>query len=75
MSSKFRVYGGVIVAIMITLGFIAALYIVLSKTIPEGSDAIVNVLLGTLAALQTQVANYWLGSSAGSAAKDMQKQQ
>jgi hypothetical protein len=37
------------------------------KTMP-----LVNVLLGSLAAMATQVANYWLGSSSGSAAKTEQ---
>ena len=34
--------------------------------------ALANVLLGSLAAMATQVANYWLGSSSTSAAKSQQ---
>ena len=37
---------------------------------PQDNAALANVLLGTLAAMATQVANYWLGSSSGSAAKN-----
>ena len=36
----------------------------------EGLYAVLNVLLGTLAAMATNVVGYWVGSSAGSARKD-----
>lgn len=38
--------------------------------IQEGLYALVNVLLGTLAAMATSVVAYWVGSSVGSARKD-----
>ena len=42
--------------------------------LPPGSAkstyAILNMLLGTLAAMATSVVSYWVGSSAGSARKD-----
>ena len=46
------------------------LWVVLTRAIPENSTALANVLLGTLAAMATQVANFWLGSSNGSASKN-----
>jgi len=43
--------------------------IILSHSLPVGSEALANVMLGTLAAMATAVAQYWVGSSAGSARK------
>lgn len=60
---------------IVLLAFAAMIYIVLTRSIPDGSGPLANVLLGTLAAMAAQVGNYWLGSSAGSAAKDVQVQQ
>lgn len=73
MSGAVRTWGAVIVSFGITAGFVGAVVIVLFRTVPQGGEALANVLLGTLAAMQTQVANYWLGSSAGSAAKDVKR--
>lgn len=44
--------------------------LVLFRTIPLGSEAIMNTLLGTLSAMVMTVVSYWVGSSAGSARKD-----
>ena len=55
---------------IILLAFGGMLYVVLTRSIPESSAALANVLLGTLAAMATQVANFWLGSSNGSAVKN-----
>jgi hypothetical protein len=49
------------------------IYVVLTKnTLTTDSLPLANVLLGTVAAMATQVANYWLGSSMGSATKSDQ---
>ena len=49
------------------------IFVVLTKnTLTTDSLPLANVLLGTVAAMATQVANYWLGSSSGSAAKSDQ---
>lgn len=74
MTGRARTWGAIVVSIGITIGFVGSVTIILFKAIPEGSDAIANVLLGTLAAMQTQVTAFWIGSSAGSASKDQQKQ-
>ena len=42
------------------------LYVVLKSSILPEAAPLANVLLGTLAAMATQVANFWLGSSSGS---------
>lgn len=63
-------WGAPVVSCLILLAFGGMLYMVMSKSIPTGSEPLAMVLLGTLAAMATQVANYWLGSSAGSAAKN-----
>lgn len=62
-------WGAPVVSLVIVGSFVTLCFMVLTKSIPEGSDAIANVLMGSMAAMATQVANYWLGSSAGSADK------
>jgi hypothetical protein len=63
-------YGSMILSGVILLGFSVMLYVVLNpKNLEAAQSPIANVLLGTLAAMATQVANYWLGSSSGSAVK------
>lgn len=63
-------WGAPALSAIILLAFGGMLYVVLTRAIPETSAALANVLLGTLAAMATQVANFWLGSSNGSAAKN-----
>jgi hypothetical protein len=58
---------------VILLVFGVLIFIVLTKpALPENGLPLANVLLGTIAAMATQVANYWLGSSSGSATKGNQ---
>jgi hypothetical protein len=59
-----------IISMIILLAFAFMLYFVLEVGVKAESLALGNVLLGTLAAMATQVANYWLGSSSGSSRKD-----
>ncbi len=61
MTGRARTWGAIVVSIGITIGFVGSVTIILFKAIPEGSDAIANVLLGTLAAMQTQVTAFWIG--------------
>ena len=63
-------WGAPILSGIILGSFAAMLWVVLTRAVPESSQALANILLGTLAAMATQVANYWLGSSAGSSAKN-----
>lgn len=62
-------FGAPALSAVILMAFATMLFVVLTRAIPDGSGPLANVLLGSLAAMATQVANYWLGSSAGSAAK------
>lgn len=63
-------WGAPLVSVLVTLGFFGMLYLVLRKEVPEGSQQIANIMLGSLGASFTAVIGYWVGSSAGSAAKD-----
>nr|WP_294509311.1 hypothetical protein [uncultured Rhodopila sp.] len=58
---------------IILVVFGALIFVVLTKpSLPENGLPLANVLLGTVAAMATQVANYWLGSSSGSVVKSDQ---
>jgi hypothetical protein len=58
---------------IILVVFGVLIFVVLTKsTLSTDSLPLANVLLGTVAAMATQVANYWLGSSSGSATKSDQ---
>ncbi len=58
---------------IILVAFAVLIYVVLQSHAEAGPyESLVNVLLGSLAAMATQVANYWLGSSSGSSAKNDQ---
>jgi hypothetical protein len=61
-------YGAPVVSIIVTLGFFSLLGVVVMHGITD--SPVLQVLLGTVTASFTQVANYWLGSSHGSQAKD-----
>lgn len=64
-------WGAPVMSTLILVAFGVMLYVVLTRQIPEAALTMANVLLGTLAAMATQVVNYWLGSSRGSAQKDV----
>lgn len=59
-----------LISAIVVGAFAGVLWVVMTRALPAGSDTIVNMLLGTLATMAAQVVNYWLGSSAGSAAKN-----
>lgn len=69
------VWGAPVVSVAVLAAFGAAMTLALLRTIPPGSEAVLNVLLGTLAAMATSVVSYWVGSSAGSARKEAQLEQ
>ena len=64
-------YGGVVVSVVIVVAFGLATWQVLSGRMTSDAAGFGSVLVGTLAAMATQVANYWLGSSSGSRGKDL----
>ena len=53
--------------VLVTFGIV--MWAALTRALPTGSETILNMLLGTLAAMATSVVSYWVGSSAGSAQK------
>ena len=63
-------YGGVVVSVVIVMGFAATTYAVLTNHLSTADGQFGSVLVGTLAAMASQVANYWLGSSMSSTAKN-----
>ncbi len=63
-------WGSPVLSIIIVLSFAVMVWFVINRQIGEANLPLANVLLGTLAALATQVSNYWLGSSSGSRNKD-----
>ncbi len=65
-------WGAPVVSVVVLVTFGTVVSLVLLRAIPVGSETVLNVLLGTLAAMATNVVGYWVGSSAGSARKDEQ---
>lgn len=63
-------WGAPVVSMVVLLTFGGVVSLVLLQAIPSGSETVLNVLLGTLGAMATNVVGYWVGSSAGSARKD-----
>jgi len=63
-------WGAPVTSLVVLVTFAGVMSLVLLHTVPAGSETVLNVLLGTLAAMATNVVGYWVGSSAGSARKD-----
>jgi len=63
-------YGGVVVSVVIVAAFGWTTYSVLTNHLSATDGQFGAILVGTLAAMATQVANYWLGSSIGSSNKN-----
>lgn len=63
-------WGAPVVSVIVLATFGLVMGMVLTKSIPPGQETTVNLMLGTLQTMATAVVFYWVGSSAGSAAKD-----
>jgi hypothetical protein len=63
-------YGSTVVSVVIVVAFGCTTYSVLTNHLSATDGQFGSILVGTLAAMATQVANYWLGSSLGSATKN-----
>jgi hypothetical protein len=63
-------YGSMVVSVVIVVAFGWTTYCVLTNHLSTSDGQFGSVLVGTLAAMATQVANYWLGSSLGSSTKN-----
>jgi hypothetical protein len=58
-----------VVSFVVLITFGTVMWAALTRTLPAGSETILNMLLGTLAAMATSTVSYWVGSSAGSQQK------
>jgi uncharacterized membrane-anchored protein YitT (DUF2179 family) len=68
-----RSYAPTMISTLIVGGFIAVMFVWLTRPIPnmtEGGLTVLNQLVGALTLAFGQVISYWLGSSAGSKTKD-----
>jgi hypothetical protein len=65
-------FGAPVLSGIILVAFATMLLVLLTgqNSLNPNMLSLVNIMLGTLAAMATQVANYWLGSSSGSTAKN-----
>lgn len=63
-------WGAPVVSALVLITFAAVMTLALTRSLPAGSETILNMLLGSLAAMATSVVSYWVGSSAGSVRKD-----
>lgn len=63
-------WGAPIVSVLVLVTFGGVVSLVLLHDIPTASATVLNVLIGTLGAMATNVVGYWVGSSVGSARKD-----
>lgn len=58
-----------IVSAVVLITFGSMMVLAFTRALPAGSETLLNMLLGSLAAMTTSVVSYWVGSSAGSASK------
>jgi hypothetical protein len=63
-------WGAPVVSVVVLATFGTVMAAAMTRALPAGSETMVNLLLGTLAAMASSVVAYWVGSSAGSAAKN-----
>ena len=63
-------YGAPVVSAIVLLTFGAVMALAFTRSLPDGSQTVLNMLLGSLAAMATSVVSYWVGSSASSSAKN-----
>ena len=63
-------WGAPVVSVIVLLAFGYVLQLVLTQSIPPGQETTVSLMLGALTTMASAVVAYWVGSSAGSAAKD-----
>lgn len=63
-------WGAPVVSFIVMVAFGVMCWYVMTRSVPEGSQAIVLSMLEALKTLATAVVFYWVGSSRGSAAKD-----
>jgi|SRR5690554_559237 len=62
--------GPVVISSLVTAAFSVLVFLVMFVEVPDSSQAVAYMLLGTLATAFGQVLNFWLGTSVGSKEKD-----
>lgn len=62
--------GPIFISSLIVAAFSVLVFLVMFVAIPEASQAVAYMLMGSLATAFTQVLNFWLGTSVGSKEKD-----
>jgi hypothetical protein len=70
-SHSAMVWGAPVVSVVVLVTFGAVVSLALVRSIPPGTEPVLNLVLGSLGAMATSVVGYWVGSSAGSARKDV----
>jgi hypothetical protein len=63
-------WGAPVVSVLVMVAFGVACWMVLTKSLPAGSQEIALYTMGALQSMAAAVVAYWVGSSAGSARKD-----
>lgn len=63
-------WGAPMISVVVLAAFGSVLIMMLTQTVPAGSEQGVSIMLGALTTMATSVVGYWVGSSAGSARKD-----
>lgn len=59
----------ILLAIVITAGYFAALGFVLTQPVPKESERVIDMMLGTLTTVWIMAVSYFFGTTAGSARK------
>jgi hypothetical protein len=59
----------VVISVVVLATFGAVVGALLLRAVPAGSEALINVLLGTLATMAVSVVSFWVGSSSDSRVK------
>ena len=57
------------VSLVVLVSFGGVLFLAMTRSLPPGSEAILNIVIGTLAGMATAVIQFWIGSSVGSERK------
>ena len=71
--AKINMLPQIILSTIYTIGYCAVLwqFVTGDVVIPAESSGTFNIILGVLTAAQTQIMNFWFGSSSGSKSKDI----
>ena len=70
MKGKCSDYGAIVVSGLVVVFFGLAMVVWMFVPVQEQNQTMLNMLVGALTASFVQVIGYWVGSSAGSKAKD-----